>query len=139
MILVLGILIKHLVKKERCLKLSIALATVLKTIGLIFKLTLVHHFGNLESAIDSDGVRHLRVEANLLRAGIDEGLLVRHANKNEPRAKSVFARRHILFQKQLLAVRALQVSLVFERAGDGAVECLHHRTNRPLVASLATF
>ena len=56
MILVLGILIKHLVKKERCLKLSIALATDLKTIGLIFKLTLVHHFGNLESAIDFDGV-----------------------------------------------------------------------------------
>ena len=59
MILVLGILIKHLVKKERCPEAGIALAADLNTTGLIFKLTLVHHFGNLESAIDLDGARNL--------------------------------------------------------------------------------
>lgn|GEM_PF-6565932 len=58
MILVLGILIKHLIKKERRLEPGIALAADRKTIGLVFKLTLVHHVGNFESAIDLNVARH---------------------------------------------------------------------------------
>ena len=56
---------------------------------------------------------------NLAAVCVKEWFAVRVPEKDKARAEAVFTRRHIFFDKQLLAVVALNVSSILEAGGGG--------------------